>query len=234
MALLYPFRSRTNVEITVKLKMFGVVALVAFFATAGVAQTPPASRPGTEQPSEKTTEPPSPPMAKPTEEPKTPVAAVDPRTFRIGAEDILYVQVWREPDFTRQVMVRPDGKITMPLIGEVPAEGKTPDELTADLTKRLGEYLKKPDVFIQVIQVNSKKYYINGEVNRPGAFPLVVPTRVLEALTQAGGFREFANTKKITILRKGERLKFNYKDVSKGKNMEQNIFIEPGDYIIVP
>jgi polysaccharide export outer membrane protein len=164
----------------------------------------------------------------------TPIAAVDPKSFQIGAEDILLVQVWREPDFTRQVMVRPDGKITMPLIGEVQAGGLTPEELTESLTKHLQEILKNPQVLVAVLQVNSKKYYITGEVARPGAFPLVVPTRVLEALTSAGGFREFANKKKITVLRKGERLKFNYNEVVKGKNMEQNILLENGDYIVVP
>jgi polysaccharide biosynthesis/export protein len=122
---------------------------------------------------------------------------VDPTSFKIGPEDVLFVQVWREPDFTRQVMVRPDGKITMPLIGEIAAADLTPDQLTVSLVKSLGEYLNKPEVLVSVLQVNSKKYFITGEVNRSGAFPLVVPTRVLEALSSAGGFREFANPKKI-------------------------------------
>ncbi len=164
----------------------------------------------------------------------TNIAPVDPKTFVIGAEDALMIQVWREPDFTRAVLVRPDGKITMPLIREVQAAGRTPDQLAGDIQKALAEYLKNPEVSVTVNQVNSKKYYITGEVGRSGAFSLVVPTHVLDALTNAGGFKEFANTKKITILRKGERMKFNYKEVIKGKNTEQNILLENGDYIIVP
>jgi polysaccharide export outer membrane protein len=162
------------------------------------------------------------------------IAPVDPKTFVIGAEDTLLIQVWREPELTRPVLVRPDGKITLPLIREMQAAGRTPDQLASDLQKALAEYIKNPEVTVTVNQVNSKKYYITGEVNKSGAFPLVVPTRVLDALTNAGGFKEFANTKKIVVLRNGERLKFNYKEVIKGKNAEQNILLENGDYIIVP
>ena len=162
------------------------------------------------------------------------IPAVDPKTFQIGSEDLLAIQVWREPDLSRQVIVRPDGKITMPLIAEVQASGLTPDQLAASLAESLSKFLNNPQVIVSVLQVNSKKYYVTGEVSKPGSFPLVVPTRVLEALTASGGFRDFANTKKIVILRKGQRLKFNYKEVIKGKNSEQNIFIENGDYIIVP
>jgi polysaccharide biosynthesis/export protein len=216
------------VECTLRIAKSGIVTVIlaGFLASA---QAPPP------KPEERgQNEPPAAPMVRPGEDPRATIAAVDPTSFQIGAEDILFVQVWREPDFTRQVMVRPDGKITMPLIGEVVAAGLTPDQLTGNIAKGLAEYLNKPEVLVSVLQVNSKKYYMNGEVNRPGVFPLVVPTRVLEALSAAGGFREFANTKNITILRKGERLKFNYKDVIKGKKLEQNIYLEPGDHIIVP
>jgi polysaccharide biosynthesis/export protein len=161
-------------------------------------------------------------------------AAVDPHTFKIGAEDVVLIQVWREPDFTRSVVVRPDGKITMPLVGEITAAGLTPIELGKSVSEALTKFLNTPDVNVTVIQVNSKKYYIIGEVNRPGSFPLITPTRILEALTNAGGFHDFANTKKITILRKGQRIKFNYKDVVHGQKMDQNIYVEDGDYIVVP
>jgi len=174
------------------------------------------------------------PPVSPSAVPVPPIAPVDPKTFVIGAEDTLLIQVWREPEFSRPVLVRPDGKITLPLIKEIQASGRTPDQLAVDIQKALGEYIKNPEVTVTVNQVNSKKYYITGEVGRAGAFPLVVPTRVLDALTTAGGFKEFANTKKIVILRNGERLKFNYKEVIKGKNPEQNILLENGDYIIVP
>jgi polysaccharide export outer membrane protein len=160
-------------------------------------------------------------------------AAIDPNKYAIGAEDVLYVQVWREPDFTRQVAVRPDGKITMPLIGDVQAAGLTPLALTTDLKDKVGKYVQNPEVTVTVMDVRSRKYYIDGEVGRPGQFALVTPTRVLEALSMAGGFREFANQKNITILRGSQTFKFNYKEVIRGKHLEQNIYLESGDHIIV-
>jgi polysaccharide biosynthesis/export protein len=162
------------------------------------------------------------------------VAPVDPNTYTIGPEDVLLVRVWREPEHSGSVAVRPDGKISLPLIGELQAGGLTPAALTTQITEALSKFLKRPEVLISVQQVNSKKYYISGEVGRPGSFALAVPTTVLQALTQAGGFRDFANTKKIIIMRGSERLKFNYKDVIKGKNMEQNILLYPDDHIVVP
>jgi polysaccharide biosynthesis/export protein len=161
-------------------------------------------------------------------------AAVDPVKYQIGPEDVLFIRVWREPDFTLPVAVRPDGKITMPLIGEVRASGQTPMQLTATLKQLLTQYLNNPDVNVFVTEVRSKKFYIDGEVNRPGSFPLVMPTSVLEALSHGGGFREFANTKKIRVLRGDRVLHFNYKEVTQGKHLEQNIAVQNGDHIIVP
>ena len=158
---------------------------------------------------------------------------IDPNKYLIGAEDLLYIQVWREVDFTRPAAVRPDGKITMPLIGDVQAQGLTPQQLTQTLVEKLGTVLTHPEVTVTVTEVRSKKYYIDGEVNHPGFFPLVTPTRVLEALSNAGGFRDFANTKRIKILRGDQVFNFNYNDVSKGKHTEQNIYVENGDHIIV-
>jgi polysaccharide export outer membrane protein len=160
-------------------------------------------------------------------------AAVDPKTYVIGPEDVLYISVWREPDFTRPQGVRPDGKITMPLIGDVQASGLTPERLASQLKQALSEYINKPEITVTVAQVNSKKYTIVGEVNRTGSFPLVVPTRVFEALGNAGGFRDFANKKDIVILRGDKRFKFNWNEVVKGKKLEQNIFLENGDMILV-
>ena len=160
-------------------------------------------------------------------------AAVDPNKYSIGSEDVLYIQVWKEPDFTRQVAVRPDGKITMPLIGDVQASGMTPLALTNDLKEKVGQYVQHPEVTVTVMDVRSRKYYIDGEVGRPGPFALITPTRVLEAISIAGGFREFANQSKIVILRGSQRFKFNYKEVIRGKHLEQNIFLENGDHIIV-
>jgi polysaccharide export outer membrane protein len=161
-------------------------------------------------------------------------APVDPGKYQIGPEDLLFVRVWREPDFTLPVAVRPDGKITMPLIGEVRAAGQSPLQLTATLKELLTQYLNNPDVNVFVTEVRSKKFYIDGEMNRPGSFALVTPTSVLEALSRGGGFRDFANTKKIRVLRGSEVRYFNYKDVTKGKHLEQNIAVENGDHIIVP
>jgi polysaccharide export outer membrane protein len=167
--------------------------------------------------------------------PALPTAApVDPKTYVIGPEDILAIRVWREPDLSTAVQVRPDGKITMQLIGELDAAGETPEGLKNKIVAALQEYILKPEVYVSLQSVQSRKYYITGEVNRAGTFPLVVPVTVLEALTNAGGFREFANVKKITILRKGKTLKFNWNEVIKGKNPEQNVQIETGDLIYVP
>lgn len=207
----------------------GAAALVILMAAALLlAQTQ-------QQPTPREPEP-----AKPTAEPApasladAPPAAVDPRTYIIGPEDILLIRVWREPEHSGLVTVRPDGKITLPLIGDIQAAGLTPDKLDAEVTAALSKYINNPDVIVSVQAVRSKRYYVTGEVNRPGAYPLVTPVTVLEALTLAGGFRDFANKKKITILRGNQRFKFNYNDVIKGKNLSQNIVLQHGDYIIVP
>jgi polysaccharide export outer membrane protein len=163
----------------------------------------------------------------------TATAAVDPNKYLVGPEDLLFIKVWREPDFTLPVAVRPDGKITMPLIGEVQAAGETPLQLTKTLAELLAKYLNNPEVNVFVTEVRSKKYYINGEVERTGSFPLVTPTRILEALSHAGGFRDFANTKKIRILRGEKVYYFNYREVTNGKRLEQNMYLESGDQIII-
>jgi polysaccharide export outer membrane protein len=206
---------------------FFALALVATLLTAGAAMANPQAKP----------EPTKPPSAAPPN-PAGPAAetvgaAVDPNKYLIGPEDILYIKVWRENDFTLPVAVRPDGKITMPLIGEIQAADQTPMQLTKTLTELLTKYINNPDVTVFVTDVRSKKYYIIGEVNRAGPFPLVTPTTVLEALGNAGGFREFANTKKIRILRGDKVFNFNYNDVTRAKHLEQNIYLENGDKIIV-
>ena len=161
-------------------------------------------------------------------------APIDTKTYVIGAEDVLNVSVWREAELSKQVIVRPDGKINLPMINEITAAGLTPEQLSNSIAQGLQKYIREPEVNVSVQQVNSKKYFIQGEVNKPGSYSLVVPTTVLEGLGNAGGFHDFANTKKIIILRGTERLKFNYKDVTHGKHMEENILLQPGDEIIVP
>jgi polysaccharide export outer membrane protein len=160
--------------------------------------------------------------------------AVDPHKYIIGVEDVLHVLVWRENDLTGNKVVRPDGKISFPLIGELQASGLTPEQLGKDITAALTKLINGPEVTVSLVSVNSKRYYIDGEVNRTGEFKLVSPTTILEALSIAGGFREFAKTTKIRILRGTTMLKFNYKEVSHGKKMEQNILLQNGDHIIVP
>ena len=167
-------------------------------------------------------------------EPGAAVAPVDPKSYVIGAEDLLQILVWREAEVSGSVVVRPDGMITLQLIGEVQAAGRTPNALREEITEKLSQFLNRPEVMVSVTGVRSKKYYITGQVNRTGAFPLVVPTTVLEALSGAGGFQQWANKKNITILRGSQRLKFNYNEVIKGKNPGQDIYLENGDHIIVP
>ncbi len=178
------------------------------------------------------TAPPTASLADP-EVKKSAGAPVDPKSYVIGPEDVLAVRVWKEPEASGIVTVRPDGKITLALGGDVQAGGLTPEQLSRKITEALSNYINRPQVTVMVQAVFSKKYYISGEVNRPGAFPLVVPTTIVEALTQAGGFREFANQKKIVIMRGPKRFNFNYKDYVKGKGLDQNVQLESGDHIVV-
>jgi polysaccharide export outer membrane protein len=158
----------------------------------------------------------------------------DDHPFILGAEDQITILVYGSAEFSGAHLIRPDGKVTLPFLGDVEAAGLSPIELGNIIKEKLRKYLVDPDVSVSVNAVNSKRFYIQGEVNKTGAFPLLVPTRVLEALVNAGGFRDFANQKKIVVMRTtGERLNFNYKDVIKGKKMEQNIYLKPGDIIIV-
>jgi len=159
--------------------------------------------------------------------------AVDPRSYEIGAEDILKIQVWQQPEFSAIHSVRPDGKISLPLIGVVQAEGLTPIRLKAALTQALKDYVAEPDVTVSIQQVNSKSYRVSGWVNRPSRYPLVTPIRVYEAIVDAGGFREFANLKDVIIYRGAQRIKFNAKDYRDGKNLDKNIWVENGDLIEV-
>lgn len=174
--------------------------------------------------------------AKPsTPQPETGPVKVDPNTYIIGPEDVLLVRVWREAELSGPVTVRPDGVITMQLLGEVKASGQTPESLAKDIRGRLEEkFMKNPEVTVTVSAVHSKKYFIQGEVNRTGPFPLLVPTTVLEALVNAGGFRDFAKQTKIFVMRGPKRVYFNYKDFMKGKNPQQNILLQNGDIIVVP
>lgn len=163
-----------------------------------------------------------------------PAAPVDPHTYKIGAEDIIRIHVWKEPDLTLSAVVRPDGRISLPLIGEIESVGMTPMQLQAKLIEAYDKFLNRPQILVSVVAVRSKKYYMSGNIGRTGPTALVTPTTMLQAISAAGGFREFAKKNKIIIMRGNERIKFNYKDVISGKHPEQNIFLQDGDHIYVP
>jgi polysaccharide export outer membrane protein len=164
-------------------------------------------------------------------------AAADPN-YVIGPQDVLDINVWKEPELTRSVPVRPDGKISMALLNDVQAAGLTPMQLTVQITTGLKKFVSDPQVTVVVSAINSQRIYILGEVNRAGAFPLLPGMTMLEALSSAGGFTMFANVKKIYLLRnvngKQEKYPFNYKDVIRAKTPEQNIPMKAGDTIVVP
>jgi len=160
-------------------------------------------------------------------------------TYIIGADDVLSINVWKEQEVSRTVPVRSDGKISLPLAGEVQASGETPLQLEKILAAKLQSFISEPEVTVIVTEIKSQKFNILGLISKPGTFPLTSSLTVLDAIALAGGFRDFAKQKSIYVLRKspdgGEsRLPFNYKEVIKGKNMEQNIRVQPGDTIVVP
>ena len=205
------------------------VLITVLSATLAVAQAP---RVGKQDPTapktgDQTIQAPSKPA-----DPSVGTPGVNPNSYIIGGEDILFIKTWRQPDFTFNIAVRPDGKITIPLVGEMTAGGKTPSQLEKEISKSLENYIQSPEVTVTVLDVRSKKYYIIGEVLKAGSFPLAGPITVMEALSQCG-FAPFANKKKIRVLRGKETFMFNFEDVIKGKKMEQNITIENGDYVIV-
>jgi polysaccharide biosynthesis/export protein len=164
-------------------------------------------------------------------------ATTDP-SYIIGPEDVLDINVWKEPDMTRVVPVRPDGKISLPLINDVQAAGSTPQQLATAVTDKLRKFLTEPQVTVIVTAINSQRVFVVGEVLRAGAFPLIPGMTVLQALASAGGFTTFADVKKIHVMRlvngKHTELPFNYREVLKGDNPDQNIKLEPGDTVVVP
>jgi polysaccharide biosynthesis/export protein len=160
-------------------------------------------------------------------------------TFVIGNDDVLAINVWKEPDISRAIPVRSDGRISLPLVGELQAAGRTPLKLEQEIASKLRSYIAEPEVTVMVQQINSEKFNILGQVVKPGSYPLTNSATVLDAIAVAGGFRDFAKTKGIYVLRQnpagGElRIPFNYKEVIKGNNPQQNIKLEPRDTVVVP
>ena len=167
-----------------------------------------------------------------------PAAATTDATYVIGPEDVLNIDVWKEKEISSTVPVRPDGKISLPLLNDVQAAGLTPMQLQNNIREGLKKFIADPQVTIIVTQINSRKIFVLGEIARPGTFAMLPHMTVLQAISSAGGFSQFAKESGVYVLRteNGRQitLPFNYKEVVKGKRPEQNIELKPGDTIVVP
>jgi polysaccharide export outer membrane protein len=166
------------------------------------------------------------------------VRAADVPGYVIGPDDVLTIVFWREKDLSGDVIVRPDGKITLPLLNEIEATGLTPDELRTKLTAAAERYVQDPNVTVIVKEIRSRKVFITGQVGKPGTYPLMSPTTVLQLISMAGGLQEYAKRDKIVIMRdeagKPVRHQFNFDWVMQGLNLRQNIELKPGDVVVVP
>ena len=231
--------------------MLALIVLVGTCSMAVVAQdaSAPGSAPGSDQDNAAKTVLSDSTNATPTEAkaaplppsttPSTRVPAVHSDNYIVGIGDVLEILVWKEGELSKTVPVRPDGMITLPLIGEIKAVGLTPNQLKEVVATALQKVVSDPQVTVMVTSVNSLSFNMVGNVNRPGYYPLTRPVTVLDAIALGGGFRDFAKQNKIYILRAGpngtqEKLKFNYKQVIKGKNMAQNIVLQPHDTLVIP
>lgn len=205
----------------VKIKLATVVAFAVIAAAGTTAQQNPNG-----------------PAGNSAKTPAIPAGVPTPPDYVIGPDDVLGVVFWREKDLSGDVTVRPDGKITLPLLNDVQAAGLTPEQLRDVLNKAAEAHIKVPEVTVVVKAINSRKVFITGQVGKPGPYPLLGPTTVMQMIATAGGVHEFADADNITILRvengKQVALRFNYNDVRKRKNLQQNILLKPGDTIIVP
>ena len=222
--------SRTNSRSLRAAGRFGLAILL--FASAGLL-----AQAGSQQPPASVATPTATAQAQNVE---TGATKAHDDSFVIGNDDILAINVWKEPDVSRPaVPVRSDGKISLPLVGEVQAAGRTPLKLEQEIATKLKNYIAEPEVTVMVQQINSQKFNILGMVNRPGSYPISNSATVLDAIALAGGFKDFAKQKAIYVLRQNPdgtqaRLAFNYKEVVKGKNPAQNIKLQPRDTIVVP
>jgi polysaccharide export outer membrane protein len=199
------------------------VSLILAFAGMGVAQQKPPAKGGAAKPA----------PAEPQQKIATPQVAED---FVIGVEDVLAVSIWKDADTSvPNVVVRPDGKITLPLIGDVLASGLTTKQLADSITEKIKKFLDEPTVAVIVVRIESQKVSIVGAIGHPGSYPLGAPMTVLELIARAGGLADFAKTKSIRIVRKkgGRIFMFNYKEVISGIHLEQNIYLENGDIVMV-
>jgi polysaccharide export outer membrane protein len=199
---------------------------------AAAAQTAPATRPAAQAPAQ-TPNTPRPAAGTGTAATGLPI----PTDYVVGPDDILSIVFWRDADMTQEVTVRPDGNITLPLLGDIKAAGLKPSELRDQIAKTAGKFIEDPNVTVVVRQINSRNVFITGGVTRPGAYPVSGQMTVLQLITVAGGLTEFADSKNVRILRveNGQTvsLKFNYNEVMDGKNLNQNIVLKPGDSVMV-
>lgn len=164
---------------------------------------------------------------------------VNPSDYVIGVDDVLAINVWKETEISRTVQVRPDGKISLPLVGEIQAAGQQPLQLQQQIADKLKSYISDPEVTVIVQEVHSKKFNVIGEVQRPGTYALSNSSTVLDAIALAGGFKDFAKQTKIYVLRiqpngSRTRIPFNYKKVVKGKALKENVPLQNGDTIVIP
>jgi len=170
--------------------------------------------------------------------PTSAVALAPPSDYVIGPDDQLSVVFWHDKELSAEVIVRPDGKISLPLLNDVQASGLTPEQLRVNVTEAAKRFVEDPTASIVVKQINSRKVFITGEVEKPGTYPLTGPTTVLQLIATAGGVKEYADKEKIVVLRSedGRQVgyRFNYKEVVQQKNPKQNITLKPGDTVVVP
>lgn len=205
-------------------------------AVAAAPQTPQQQAPAQTPPSVPPTSG-TPVLPAPASVMTRPVPMTVPGDYTIGPDDILSVIFWRDKEMSADVVVRPDGRVTLPLVNDIVAVGLTPEQLRDRIREEAAKYVEDPNVTVVVKQINSRKVFISGMVGRPGAYPLSGAITVLQMLSLAG-VSEFADEKKILVMRtengKSLALKFNLRDVKKGKNLQQNIELKPGDTIVVP
>ena len=191
------------------------------------AQAPPVPEP----PAKASAAAPPPPQVVPT-------GPTLPADYVVGAEDVLAIVFWREREMSSDVMVRPDGRISLPLLNDVDVAGLTPDQIRERVTDMARKFVEEPSATVVVKQINSRKVYITGNVERPGPFPLLRPTTILQLISLAGGLKEFAKAGDIVVVRtEGDQqatYQFNYDEIKNRKNLTQNILLKPGDTVIVP
>jgi polysaccharide export outer membrane protein len=170
--------------------------------------------------------------------PNAAVVPTPPPGYVIGPEDVLSIYFWREKDLSGDVIVRPDGRISLPLMNEFEAAGLTPDQLREKIMAVADKYIQDPNLTILVKQINSRRVYITGMVNKSGPYSLMAPTTVVQLIAMAGGLQDYAHKNKIVVMRnengKSVSYRFNYEEVIDGKNLKQNIELKPGDTVIVP